>query len=102
MHRKSFIKNTALCAIAFSTPGFIRFNGERYEGDCETTSDILGPFYRPNSPVRTNLVTKDTPGQLVELSGILPIVMIKDSIRSKPFYPLRMMQVVSSDPRIFI
>ena len=71
MHRKSFIKNTALCAIAFSTPGFIRFNGERYEGDCETTSDILGPFYRPNSPVRTNLVTKDTPGQLVELSGII-------------------------------
>ena len=71
MQRKSFIKNTALCAIAVSTSGFIRFDGRRYEGDCETTSDILGPFYRPNSPVRNNLVIKDTQGQLVELSGTI-------------------------------
>lgn len=71
MHRKSFLKNTAFCAMAFTTSGFIRFNGTRYEGDCETTSDILGPFYRPNSPVRNNLVIKDMPGQLVELSGTI-------------------------------
>jgi protocatechuate 3,4-dioxygenase beta subunit len=71
MHRKSFLKNSALCAIAFSTSGFIRFNGIRYEGDCETTSDILGPFYRPNSPERSDLVVKNMPGQLVELSGII-------------------------------
>jgi hypothetical protein len=38
-------------------------------GDCETTSDILGPFYRPNSPVRRNLVDKGEKGTLVELSG---------------------------------
>ena len=55
--------------MAVSTSGFIRFNGTNYEGDCETTSDILGPFYRPNSPVRTNLVIKGMQGQLVELSG---------------------------------
>ena len=71
MHRKSFLKNTALCAMALSTSGFIRFNGIRYEGDCETTSDILGPFYRPNSPQRSNLVIKNMPGQLVELTGII-------------------------------
>ncbi len=71
MHRKSFIKNTALYAIALSTSGFIRFNGKLYEGDCETTSDILGPFYRPNSPVRSNLVVKDAPGQLISLSGVI-------------------------------
>jgi protocatechuate 3,4-dioxygenase beta subunit len=69
MQRKSFIKNTALCAIAVSTSGFIRFNGIRFEGDCETTSDILGPFYRPNSPVRTNLVTNDISGEKIELIG---------------------------------
>ena len=69
MQRKSFIKNSALCAIAVSTSGFIRFNGICFEGDCETTSDILGPFYRPNSPVRTNLVTKDISGVKIELSG---------------------------------
>jgi catechol 1,2-dioxygenase len=71
MHRKTFIKNTALCAVALSTSGFIRFNGKNYEGDCETTSDILGPFYRPNSPVRSNLVVKNMPGQLIELSGTI-------------------------------
>jgi protocatechuate 3,4-dioxygenase beta subunit len=71
MQRKAFIKNTTLCAIAISTSGFIRFDGKRYEGDCETTSDILGPFYRPGSPVRNNLVKKDMPGQLVELTGFI-------------------------------
>ena len=71
MDRKSFLKNTALCAMAVSTSGFIRFNGKNYEGDCETTSDILGPFYRPNSPLRNNLVVKDMPGQLVELAGTI-------------------------------
>ena len=69
MERKSFIKNTALCVFAVSTSGFIRFNGIRFEGDCETTSDILGPFYRPNSPVRTNLVTKDILGEKIALNG---------------------------------
>ena len=59
MHRKTFLKNTALCAIAISTSGFVKFNGKFYEGDCETTSDILGPFYRPDSPVRSNLLVKN-------------------------------------------
>lgn len=71
MHRKSFLKNTALCAMAVTTSGFIKFNGSFFEGDCETTSDILGPFYRPDSPVRSNLVVKGLPGQLVELSGMI-------------------------------
>lgn len=69
MHRKAFLKNTAFCAIAVSTSGFIRFNGEHYTGDCATTSDILGPFYRPGSPVRTNLVVKGGSGTPLELTG---------------------------------
>jgi catechol 1,2-dioxygenase len=71
MDRKSFLKSTALCAMAVSTSGFIRFNGTNYEGDCETTSDILGPFYRPNSPVRSNLVVKNMPGELIQLTGMV-------------------------------
>ena len=71
MQRRSFIRNTALGAIAISTPGFIYFNGKQYVGDCETTSDILGPFYRPNSPVRNNFIVKGQPGTPVELSGII-------------------------------
>jgi protocatechuate 3,4-dioxygenase beta subunit len=71
MQRRSFIKNTGLCAIAVSTSGFIRFDGNRYVGDCETTTDILGPFYRPGSPLRNNLIIKGEPGRPVELSGTI-------------------------------
>lgn len=71
MKRRDFIKTTALSAVAISASGFIRFDGKQYIGDCETTSDILGPFYRPNSPVRNNLRIKGQPGNLVELSGYI-------------------------------
>lgn len=69
MKRREFTRLTGLSIIAISTSGFIRFNGEGYTGDCETTSDILGPFYRPDSPLRQNLVIKGMPGEIVELSG---------------------------------
>lgn len=71
MKRREFTKLTGLGVIAISTSGFINFNGTNYVGDCETTSDILGPFYRPDSPVRNNLVIKGMPGEIVELSGIV-------------------------------
>lgn len=71
MQRRSFLKNTALSAIAVSASGFIRFDGERYVGDCETTSDIIGPFYRPDSPLRNNLVISGEKGEPIELSGIV-------------------------------
>ncbi len=69
MKRREFIATTAITAIAVSASGFIRFNGKFFEGDCETTTDILGPFYRPDSPVRNNLRVPGEPGALVELSG---------------------------------
>ncbi|GAA4312820.1 hypothetical protein GCM10023115_30850 [Pontixanthobacter gangjinensis] len=69
MKRREFAKLTGLGVVAISTTGFISFNGKDYVGDCETTSDILGPFYRPDSPVRNNLVIEGMPGAIVELSG---------------------------------
>ncbi len=71
MKRRTFTKLTGLSAVALTTTGFIKFNGKSYVGDCETTTDILGPFYRPDSPVRDNLVIEGMPGDLVELSGIV-------------------------------
>jgi catechol 1,2-dioxygenase len=71
MKRREFGKLTGLSVMALSTTGFIQFNGTNYEGNCETTSDILGPFYRPNSPKRDNLVVPELPGDIVELSGIV-------------------------------
>lgn len=78
MQRRNFIKNTSLCAMAMSTTGFIKFNGTNYEGDCETTTDILGPFYRPDAPVRSNLLVKNSSGQEVILKGT---VKHKDCIK---------------------
>jgi catechol 1,2-dioxygenase len=69
MLRRSFLKNTALFAVSVSATGFIRFNGTGYVGDCETTTDILGPFYRPNAPVRANMRIAGELGQKVMLSG---------------------------------
>jgi hypothetical protein len=71
MQRRAFIKNTTFCAVAVSAYGFIRFDGNHFVGDCETTTDILGPFYRPNSPLRNNLIVNGQPGNLIELSGII-------------------------------
>lgn len=69
MERRTFIKNTSLFAIAISTTGFISFDGTHYVGDCETTSDILGPFYRPDSPIRNNLTIIGALGEAIELTG---------------------------------
>lgn len=71
MKRRTFTKLAGLSAMAVSTTGFIRLNGKSFEGDCETTSDILGPFYRPDSPMRDNLVIEGAPGEIVELSGVI-------------------------------
>lgn len=71
MKRRKFTKLATLGAVAISAPGFFQFNGRKYEGSCETTTDILGPFYRPDSPIRNNLVLKDAPGNIVQLSGTI-------------------------------
>ena len=71
MQRRTFLKDAALGAVAISASGFISFDGTKYVGDCETTTDILGPFYRPNSPVRTNLVIPNDPGTKILLSGVV-------------------------------
>lgn len=69
MKRRTFLSSTVLSAIAISTTGFVHFDGEHYVGDCETTTDVLGPYYRPDSPVRNNLVIKGEKGNPVELLG---------------------------------
>lgn len=71
MQRRTFIKDTAFTAMAITAAGYIRFNGTNYEGDCETTTDILGPYYRPDAPVRSDMRIKNDKGQLVELSGLV-------------------------------
>ena len=69
MDRRKFISGLGLSAFALTTSGFIRYNGFQFEGDCETTSDMLGPFYRPMSPVRSNLIVGEVEGPIIKLKG---------------------------------
>jgi protocatechuate 3,4-dioxygenase beta subunit len=71
MKRRDFIKLTALTAVAISASGFISFNGKQYVGCCETTTDILGPFYRPGAPIRTNIIPAGSKGDVMNLYGTI-------------------------------
>ena len=55
MQRRTFIKNSSLTVISISAFGGLNWNGKNFEGDNPTTTDILGPFYRPGAPLRNNL-----------------------------------------------
>ncbi len=78
MDRRAFIINTSLTAFAVSTFGtvlgckkedLLESDGvAKFVGDCETTNDILGPFYRPDAPIRSDLTCEVT-GNIITLKG---------------------------------
>ena len=72
MERKKFILGSALSAFAMTTFGSIikGSNGE-FTGDCDTTNDILGPFYRPDAPLRADLTYDGLAGTRILLKGIV-------------------------------
>lgn len=69
MQRRSFIKHSSLTVIYTSAFGSLHWNGKNFEGDRPTTTDILGPFYRPGAPLRTNLRLPGSKGTPVVLKG---------------------------------
>ena len=69
MERRKFLCSAFISALSVSVFGKIKFNEGDFEGSCETTKDILGPFYRPNAPVRSDLTYKGLEGTIVELKG---------------------------------
>jgi len=69
--RRTFIKKSSLTALSISAFGTIHWNGKSFEGDTPTTTDILGPFYRPGAPLRTNLRLPATNGAPIVLKGII-------------------------------
>lgn len=40
-----------------------------FNGDCETTKDILGPFYRPDAPMRNDMRIQGVKGNEIKLAG---------------------------------
>ena len=71
MQRRIFIKNSTLTAISVSAFGALNWNGKNFEGDTPTTTDILGPFYRPGAPLRTNLRLANSNGTPIVLKGTI-------------------------------
>tara|TARA_B100000809_G_scaffold253431_1_gene289432 strand:+ start:519 stop:1130 length:612 start_codon:yes stop_codon:yes gene_type:complete len=72
MNRKKFIMGSILTAFSISAFGSVIKNNDglfKINEDCETTNDILGPFYRKNAPTRSNLIHKDLKGSKVALKG---------------------------------
>ena len=71
MKRRTFVKSSAMTAFGIATFGSISWNGKRFEWGDDTTSDILGPFYRPGSPMRSNLLPVGSTGTVMLLSGTI-------------------------------
>lgn len=71
MQRRTFIKNSTLTVISVSAFGVLNWNGKNFEGDTPTTTDILGPFYRPGAPMRTNLRLVNSNGTPIVLKGYI-------------------------------
>ena len=71
MKRRKFIKSSTLTAFSISAFGAIHWNGKSFAGDTVTTTDILGPFYRPGSPMRSNLISAGSTGEVMHLGGTI-------------------------------
>jgi protocatechuate 3,4-dioxygenase beta subunit len=71
MDRKKFLTSTALFAFSVSVFGKVSVQNDSFKGDCETTNDILGPFYRPDAPHQQDLTHQELKGQRVTLKGIV-------------------------------
>mgnify|MGYP005750362621 FL=1 len=69
MKRNDFLKTALLGAASISTFGFVTNTSDGPKGDCSTTNDILGPFYRPEAPIRKDLSFKGLEGNKVMVKG---------------------------------
>lgn len=77
MNRKEFIQNSAMAAFAITTMGcVVKRNVESeilpastHTGDCATTNDILGPFYRPDAPNQSDMIFEGLKGSRAAIKG---------------------------------
>ena len=69
MKRRAFLKSSAVTATAMTTFGKVCRAKSAFVGDTPTTSDVLGPFYRPGAPIRTSLIPQGAQGDLLKVAG---------------------------------
>jgi catechol 1,2-dioxygenase len=71
MQRREFIKQSSITVAVIGVFGNIHWDKKQFIGDTPTTTDILGPFYRPGAPFRKNLNPKNFKGEVLNLSGTI-------------------------------
>ena len=69
MKRRTFIEEMGLFAVGIGAFGSVSWREGRFMGDTPTTTDILGPWYRPGAPFRTNLNPSGFNSEILQLSG---------------------------------
>ncbi|MBO6517843.1 MAG: hypothetical protein JJ975_14960 [Bacteroidia bacterium] len=69
MDRKKFLTTATLTAFSYSIFGCVKPVGDRFEGSCETSKDILGPFYRPDAPFRSDLTSSKNANPIINIVG---------------------------------
>ena len=58
-------------AASIGVFGKIQWNGKGFIGNIPTTTDVLGPFYRPGAPFRENIIPRDYTGTIMHVSGTI-------------------------------
>lgn len=71
MQRRRFIKEASAVAFGIGVFGNITWTQGSFIGDTPTTTDILGPWYRPGASHRENLNPKEFNGEILHLSGTI-------------------------------
>jgi catechol 1,2-dioxygenase len=71
MKRRKFIQETGMIAIGLTTFGYVTWSKDRFVSDTATTSDVLGPFYRPGAPIRTNINPQNYSGKVFHIFGTI-------------------------------
>lgn len=65
MERGTFIKQSSLVAVGLAAFGKISWSNNGFVGDSPTTTYILGPYYRPGAPLRTDLNPANYSGEVL-------------------------------------
>jgi catechol 1,2-dioxygenase len=71
MQRRAFLKKSGLFVLSVGVVGNIQWTNNNFVGDTPTTTDILGPYYRPDAPIRTNINPQGYTGELLHLRGAI-------------------------------
>lgn len=71
MQRRTFLRDSALLAFSVGVFGNIKWDGKGYVGEDPTTTDVLGPLYRPGAPFKTDLVRPGDKGEILHFGGTI-------------------------------